>query len=118
MKLTVKTTGGVAPGTYMLKFIGMSDVPEDKERGYGAGVRWEYEVTSGPHKGCKCGRITSTKVSPKTNCGKFVVGTTGKPLTDGEFDPASYFGQTYIGVVTATASSATRVESVSLPPSA
>lgn len=110
--LTV-SAGGVPAGSYMAKFLGVEETNND----YGAGLKWLFEVVSGPQKSAKTSRITSPVPSLKNGCGKMLGGITGKPLTSGEnvnLDP--FIGKTYLIMVITAESGGTRIESVSPPP--
>jgi len=41
----------VAIGNYNGTFAGIEAQPENKEKGYAAGIRWKWTVTSGPYAG-------------------------------------------------------------------
>jgi hypothetical protein len=119
MKLQCTTSTGVPPGSYLAKLVAISQVPADSGKGFGPGFRWEFEIATGPLTGTKTSGITSgMKPSPKNKLGRFVAGVTGKPIADGEIDLSSCLGKVFLIVVAAPGGAATRVESVSLPPSA
>lgn len=116
MLLTV-SAGGVPVGGYTATFRGIDPVPADPTRGFGAAIRWQFEVATGPHAGGKTSRITTPTPSAKNACGKMLAGMTGKSLTPGEkVDLASFVGRNFLIVVAATDSGATRVETVAAPP--
>lgn len=112
MKLQV-TSGGVPAGSYIARFVGV----EPTTSKIGEGLKWVWEVTSGPHAGAKVSRITDTKPTLKNACGRMLAGVMGKALSDGDVaDPAVFVGKSYCVIVGPSESGATRVESVSLPP--
>lgn len=114
MSIVLKVSaGGVPVGSYLAKFVGV----EATNNEYGDGLRWLFEVVSGPQKGVKTSRITSQSPTPKNACGKMLSGITGKPLTPGE-DVAleAFVGKTFLVMVGPTDSGGTRVDSVSPPP--
>lgn len=115
MRFVVKASG-VPVGSYIARFGGVEDV--DAKGEYGPGLRWQFEVASGPHKGAKTGRITGVEPRAKNACGKILAGLTGKATLspEDEVEINDYIGNNYLIVVGATESGATRIESVSLPP--
>jgi hypothetical protein len=116
MKLKV-CGGGVPAGAYAGKFLGIEPIPADPIRGFGEGLRWQFEVLTGPHKGARTSRITTTKPSLKNACGKMLQGVCGKTLMlDEEVDLEAFVGHNYLVVVQATENGAARVETVSTPP--
>jgi hypothetical protein len=116
MKLKV-TSGSVPAGAYTAKFLGIESIPDDPARGFGEGLRWQFEVLTGPHKGARTSRITTATPSLKNACGKMLQGVTGKSLASGdEIDLEAFVGRNYLVVVQATESGATRVETASAPP--
>ncbi len=114
MKLIVRS-GGVPGGSYIGKFLGV----EPTETKLGKALRWTWEVASGPHAGAKASRITPTEPTPKNACGRILSGITGKSLVTGEeVDPQSFLGRSYLLVVIDCDGGGTRVETVTLPPTA
>jgi len=112
VKLVVKS-GGVPIGAHIAKFIGV----EPTTTTYGDGLKWLFEVSAGPNAGARVSRITGNDPTPRNKCGEMLAGLSGKKLTDGEtIDPDAFKGKTYLIVVAATDSGASRVESVSAPP--
>jgi hypothetical protein len=108
------SSGGVPPGSYLAKFVG---IEETHNQEYGAGIRWIFEIVTGPHKGGRPPRTTSPNPSLKNGCGKMLSGITGKPLIPGEdHDLEPFIGKTYLIVVVATESGSTKIDSVSPPP--
>lgn len=113
-KILRVSSGGVPAGSYMAKFLGVEETHNDE---YGAGIRWLFEVISGPHKGGRPPRITSDRPTLKNGCGRMLAGITGRPLVpDEDIDLDLYIGKTYLVVVVNTESGGTRIESVSPPP--
>jgi hypothetical protein len=116
MKLKV-SAGGVPAGAYSAKFLGVEVVPEDPTKGYGAGIRWQFEVVGGQHTGSKAGRITTATPTAKNACGKMLSGMTGQALKSGEeVDLGQFVGKAFFVVVQDTNGGGTRVETVSIPP--
>lgn len=110
MKLKV-SKGGVPVGSYAATFKGAEPF-KDKEGKYGEGLRWNWQVQSGPQAGQTASRITGTTPSPKNACGKMVSGLLGRPLQpDEEIDIDSLVGKSYLIVVVATENGA-RVDAV------
>src|SRR5262245_49131364 len=107
------SSGGIPAGTYVVKFTGCEDVPENQQLGYGAGLRWTFEVITGEQRAQKTSRITSPVPSEKNACGKILAGLAGRALKSGEsVDWATFLGKTYIAVVAMTQGGGTRVETV------
>lgn len=107
------SAGGVPVGSYVANFVGIE--PTSNE--FGEGLKWEFEVASGPHKGQKTSRMTTNIPSLKNAAGKILAGLVGHTLTPGEqIDPVAYKGKPYLIVVAATDKGSTRIESVSPPP--
>jgi hypothetical protein len=116
MKLKV-SPGGVPPGAYLAKFLGISPVEADALRGYGEGVRWEFEVTTGPQAGRKTSRITTATPTQKNACGRLLAGMLGRGLADDEdVDLTPLVGRVFMIVVAKTKGGGGRVETVSPPP--
>jgi hypothetical protein len=114
MSLILKVSaGGVPAGSYLAKFTGVEPTNND----YGDGLRWQFEVLNGEHKGLGTSRTTGNRPTLKNSAGKMLAGLAGSTLTPGvEFEPGKFVGHTYLIVVANTESGSTRVESVSAPP--
>jgi hypothetical protein len=116
--LTVKS-GGVPAGSYTATFAGIEPQPENKEKGYAAGLRWKFTIDAGPQKGQTASRITSTSPTPKNAAGKMLTGLLGRELKEGEsVDPDTLIGKRYMIVVAAGQGGGTRVEAIAAIPSA
>ena len=112
MKLVV-SSGGVPAGSYQAAFKEAEAVDND----YGPGLRWVFEVASGPYAGQKTSRITAQTPTPKNACGRILAGLLGKKLTaDEEIDLSNFVGNTYLIVVAETQTGMTRVETVTRLP--
>jgi hypothetical protein len=113
MPLFTVTAGGVPVGNYTAVFQGVEPQPENKEKGYAAGVRWKFQVDAGPCAGQAATRITGAAPSPKNGCGKMLSGVLGRALKEGEqIDPAAFVGKRFMIVVAAGQGGGTRVEAV------
>lgn len=100
---------GVAPGIYQAWFRGTREFSGE----YGAGLRWIFEVASGPKSGEEASRITSESPTPANACGRMLSALAGRTLAVGEeFDPKIVEGQRYTIEVCESKSGPTRVESV------
>ena len=111
--LTVSSGEGVPAGSYWATFAGVEPVNNE----FGDGLRWQFQVASGPHKGSKTSRTTQPKPSPKNGCGKVLMGLLGRSLNAGEtFDVEQFVGKTYLIVVAQTENGGSRVDSVTQPP--
>jgi hypothetical protein len=119
MPLFTVSSGGVPAGSYTGTFAGVEPQPENKERGYPAGLRWIFKVDSGPQAGQTASRITGSTPSPKNSCGKLLSGLIGRALKEGEqLDPDQWIGKRYMLVVAASQGGGTRVEAIVPMPSA
>jgi hypothetical protein len=110
--LTV-SAGGVPVGNYTGTFAGVEAQPENKEKGYGAGLRWKWSIDGGPYTGQIVSRITGPTPSPKNGCGKVVAGLFGRALREGEqIDPDQCVGKRYMLVVGPGQGGGARVEAI------
>jgi hypothetical protein len=113
MPVVIVGSGGVPIGTYTATFQGIEAQPEDKDRGYGPGTRWKFQIEAGPHRGQTASRITRTTPSPRNTCGKMLSGLLGRALQEGEeIDLDQCIGQRYMIVVGAGPMGGARVEAV------
>lgn len=114
MKLTL-SSGSTPPGSYLAKFIGAEQAEANE---YGAGIRWQFEIQSGPLAGSKIGRTTGDKPTLKNACGKMVTGISGKTTVGETIDLTQYVGKVYLIIVAQRPEGGTSLDSVSLPPTA
>jgi hypothetical protein len=113
MALLTVGSGGVPVGSYTAEFVGFENQPENKEKGYGAGLRWKFVIESGPQAGQVASRITQPLPTTKNSCGKILAGLLGRALRDGEqVDPDAFVGKRYMIVVAAGQNGGTRVEAI------
>jgi hypothetical protein len=112
MKLTL-STGGVPAGSYVAKFVGVEETAPNQ---YGPGIRWNFVITAGPQAGTKISRPTGTNPTPKNQCGKLLIGVSGKSIMGEEIDLAQYVGRNYLIVVVNRPEGGTSLDSVSIPP--
>ena len=109
------SAGGVPAGIYQSRFVSVEQTPADPVKGYGPGLKWTWEVLSGPQAGQKASRTTTAIPSPKNAAGKIISGLLGRPLQTGEnVDIGSLIGRPYLIVVAEGQTGGTRVESVTL----
>jgi hypothetical protein len=109
--LTVSSS--VPEGSYTGVFDGVEVQRENKEKGYGPGLRWKWKVDAGPYAGQSVSRITGATPNAQNAAGKILMGLLGRQLKDGEqIDPDALKGKRYILVLQAAEGRATRVESV------
>ena len=109
------SAGGVPAGAYPARFTSVEPTPPDPAKGYGPGLKWSWEVLTGPQAGQKASRTTTANPSPKNAAGKIISGLLGRPLQTGEnVDVGSLIGRTYLIVVAEGQTGGTRVESVTL----
>lgn len=119
MALLTVSAGGVPVGNYAGAFSGLEPVPENKEKGYGAGLRWKWTIDGGPHAGQVVSRVTSPAPSPKNAAGKILAGLLGRAIKEGEvIDPDTLIGRKFMIVVAAGQGGGTRVEAIVPMPSA
>ena len=114
MKLTM-TEGsekyGAPAGLYRAKFLGAK---ADTHPEYGAGLKWEFEITEGPSAGKVVSRTTSPVPTSKNACGKMLqMLTGGVAALNQEFDLDRFVGQLFQVMVEANSTgNGTRVGSV------
>jgi hypothetical protein len=103
----------VPVGSYTGTFAGYEVQPENREKGYAAGLRWNFKIDAGPHTGQMTSRITGSQPSPRNSCGKMLQGLIGRALREGEqIDPDQFIGKRYMLVVAASQNGGTRIEAV------
>jgi hypothetical protein len=115
MQLTMESGSGsgVPAGGYTGEFTGAEPTPPNQEKGYPAGLKWSWKITSGEHAGRVATRITGAKPSPKNGCGKILNALMGKTLVEGEtVNLDDYVGRRYTMIVSAGEGGGTRVETV------
>jgi len=112
--LTVTAGGGGPPaGNYVATFSGVDEVPANKEKGFGPGLRWKFKIAGGPQEGVSASRVTSCDVRSTTVGGRLLSGLLGRGLQIGEqIDPDVFIGRKYMVVVAAGPSGSNRVEAV------
>lgn len=113
MALLKVSSGGVPVGNYVGTFAGVEAQPENKEKGYAAGLRWKWTVDSGPQAGQTTSRVTGASPSPRNGAGKILAGLLGRAIAEGEaIDPDTFIGKKYMLVVATGQGGGTRVEAV------
>jgi len=116
--LTV-SSGGVAVGNYTGTFTGIEATQPKPEKGYGAGIRWKFQIDAGTCAGQTTSRVTGCAPTPKNGCGKMLSGLIGRALKEGEqIDPDTFIGKRYMIVVAAGRDGGTRVEAIVPMPAA
>lgn len=111
--MKLKVTGGVPEGSYLAKFTKV----EPTTNNFGTGLKWFWEITTGPQVGQSTICTTSDNPTPKNRCGKILSGMLGKSLNTGEeFDTAAMLGQTFLVVVRKGDTGGTFVDSVTKAP--
>lgn len=109
MKLKI-SAGGVPAGNYQCRFKGIEAVTHDQ---YGPGLRWNFEIVSGPLAGQVASRTTSPTPTPRNGAGKLLSGVIGGPLAvDSEVDLSQFVGRNYLVVVEQVASGGTAIATV------
>ena len=113
MALLTVSSGGVPIGNYTGTFAGIEAQPENKEKGYGPGIRWKFAIDNGPCAGQTASRVTGQTLTPKNTCGKMLSGLLGRGLKEGEqIDPDQFIGKRFMIVVEAGQGGGTRVAAV------
>lgn len=113
MAMLTVSSGGVPVGNYTGTFAGVEAQAANKDKGYGAGLRWKFAIDAGAHAGQTASRITGPAPTPKNGCGKMLAGLLGRALTEGEaVDPDTLVGKRFMIVVAAGQGGGTRVEAV------
>ena len=114
MKLTL-SSGSTPAGSYLAKFIGIE--PSEANE-FGTGIRWQFEIASGPLAGTKIGRTTGDKPTLKNACGKMLTGISGRSTVGETVDLTQHVGNVYLIIVGPRPEGGTSLESVTLPPTA
>ena len=114
MKLTL-SSGSTPPGSYLAKFL-CAEQAEANE--YGASLRWQFEIVSGPLTGSKIGRTTGDKPTVRNACGKLLTGISGKSTVGETIDLTQYVGKVYLIIVAQRPEGGTSLDSVCPPPTA
>ena len=113
--MKLKVSGGVPEGSYLAKFTKV----EPTTNALSDGLKWTWEITSGPSSGQTSSSTSSDSPSAKNRCGKIVSGMLGKTLPNGEeLDTNSLIGQIFLIVVRKSESGGTYVDSVTKAPTA
>ncbi|QJW92560.1 hypothetical protein FTUN_0056 [Frigoriglobus tundricola] len=111
--MKLKVSGGVPEGSYLAKFTKV----EPTTNGFGPGLKWAWEITSGANTGQSVICTTSNSPSPKNRCGKILSGMLGKALNTGEeFDTSTLVGQNFLVIVRKSETGGTFVDSVTKAP--
>jgi hypothetical protein len=106
---------GVPAGAYPGEFVGAEPTPPNEEKGYPAGIKWTWKITSGEFAGRLASRITGARPSAKNACGKILNALVGKTVGEGEsIKLTDYVGRKYTLIVQAAENGGTRVETVAL----
>jgi len=114
MKLTL-SSGSVPPASYHAKFIGVESAEANQ---YGPGLRWVFEIVSGPHAGTRVSRTTGSVPTLKNACGKLLMSVSGKNTVGETVDLSAFAGKVYLIIVVQRPEGGTSLDSVCPPPSA
>jgi hypothetical protein len=109
----ILSNGSVPAGSYVAKFLGIEPTEPNQ---FGEGIRWKFEVVSGPHAGARISRTTGTKPTLKNQCGKLLIAVSGKSSLGEEIDLSAYVGRTYLIVVVQRPEGGISLDSVTIPP--
>lgn len=97
-------------GVYKAIFQGLEEMTHAE---YGAGLRFDFEISDGPHQGKRSSRITSADPTPRNAAGRMLADLAGVVPANGvSVDPAQFVGREYMIVVRENDSGRTRVESL------
>ena len=108
MRFTMRSAGPPA-GTYAAKFIKIEPFEENVEL-YGPAVRLAFEIASGDHAGEEASAVCSSKLSLKSNLGKYALALNGGPIEAGtEIDFDAFVGATGMIVVEETGNGGSKV---------
>lgn len=110
MNFTICSTDCPA-GLYKARFLGIEEMMHAE---YGAGLRFDFEVTEGPQQGKRAVRITGAKPTPRNAAGRMLCDLAGVSPANGVSNEADEFvGREYTIVVREGGESGrTRVESI------
>jgi len=112
MKLTL-SSGSVPPGSYHGKFLGVEPVEPNQ---YGPGLRWSFEIASGPQTGIKVARTTGAAPTLKNACGRLLMAVSSKNTVGETVDLTPFVGKLFLIIVTQRPEGGTSLDSVcSLP---
>ena len=108
MNFVIKSTDCPA-GVYKARFTGVEEMTHAE---YGDGLRFDFEVVDGTHKGKRTCRVTSADPTPRNAAGRLLGDLAGVPPANGvNVDLDEFIGQEYTIVVRESESGRTRVES-------
>jgi hypothetical protein len=96
-RVTVENDEQVPVGAWPARLINVKPMPPSEAHpDWGASYVWEFEVTSGPHRGKRCSCFTKQNVTPLNNLGRLLVDLLGRALREGEdFELESFVGREY-----------------------
>jgi hypothetical protein len=100
MRTIVVESGGHPPANgVMLKLLTIEDVPA--ANGFGSGLKFCFEATSGPTKGAQVYRTIGDRITPTTAGGKFLAGAYGRSElpVDQQIDLDKLIGRAFLGDV-------------------
>jgi hypothetical protein len=98
---------GPPPGSYRARFVG---VEQTNHIEFGPGLRFVFEILSGPHAGLRASRVTPAAPTLTNAAGRMLSGLAGRPLrADEAVDADAFVGREYLLTVEQTMTGATRV---------
>jgi hypothetical protein len=108
MFFTIKSTD-CPVGVYTARFNGVEEMTHPE---YGPGLRFDFEISEGPHKGKRTCRITSADPTPRNVAGRILADLAGVAPSNGlSINLDDCVGREYTIVVREGESGRTRVES-------
>ena len=97
-------------GAHKALFTGVEEMTHPE---YGAGLRFDFEVSEGPHKGKRTCRITGADPTPRNAAGRMLADLAGVAPANGvSVNLDDHVGREFTIVVRENDSGRTRVESV------
>jgi hypothetical protein len=103
----VKQSGGPPPGIYRGTFQTVENTEHEE---FGAGLKFDFLIADGDHKGEHATRITGAEPTPKNAAGRLLAGITGQTLVPNtSVDLAPFVGREYLLQVEETKTGSTRI---------
>ena len=111
------TYDSVPEGTYFAEYIGNEETKSKYETD-GKAMAWKWKIVEGDHKGKMPSRVTGTKATLETSCGKIISALLGKtPAPTETVNVQECIGKRYlVQVVKTKDGKSTRVETVTRLP--
>ena len=111
--MKIALTGSLQPGSYLANFTSIEPTEPNQ---FGPGFKWSFTVSSGPCSGQKISRTTGQVPSQQNQCGRFLIGLSGKSVLGEAIDLTAYLGKAYLIVIGQRPEGGPSLDSVSIPP--